>query len=636
MLQKIRDSLQGWIAYTIVAILVVPFAFWGIGDYLGFFDEPFAAKVNDVEIPQARFQDNFNQRYAQLRDAYGEDFDPDLIDEDSMRQEVLDRMITEEVLYQYALEQGFRISDERLAREIHAIESFQEDGEFSPERYSYLLQLNNQTPARFENLFRRSLVIGQLEEAVTGTAFMPDGVVESLVEIADQRREVAWVDLHADDFRAGIEVSDAEVEEYYEANAGRFMTPETVELAYVDLTIDEAAAEVEVDENELRLFYQERLQQIAADEERRARHILVTDDGRDDDEARALAEELQARIEAGESFEALAREHSDDRDSAADGGSLGWVARGVLGNELDSELFTLEPGEVSEPVRTGFGWHILRVDEVRGTEPPSFESMRDELAADYRQREAERRFYDLVERMADLAYENPDNLDAIVESLGLEVETIPGVTPDSGEGLARLARVRNAAFSSEVLEERYNSSLIELDDDRVVVLRVTDHQLPQRRPLAEVAGEIRETLVANEARRRAAAAGEEIVERARAGEPLRDLAAELGGEWTSARLVSRADQDTPRELIGAAFRAPRPGDEPVIRGLRVRDNDYAVFQLLSVVPGAPEGLSDEDLQNFRTALAQRKGNAEFTALVENLRDEAEISYGSRETENDSF
>ncbi|MEX1272864.1 MAG: SurA N-terminal domain-containing protein [Gammaproteobacteria bacterium] len=628
MLQNIREAITGWMAYVVIAVLVVPFALFGIGDYFGVFGAEFAVKVGDTEIPATQYRDRFNQRYTQLRDAYGDRFDPALIDEPRLRQEVLDQMVDEELLYQYAYQRGFRVSDTRIVREIHSIEAFQDAGRFSQERYVFVLRSIGENPTSFERGLRRSLAVSQLQQALTGSAFVPPARIDAIIRLADQRREFAWAEVTAQTFSDAIEITDEQIAAYYEANAPRYMTDETVTVEYLALDAAIAGEAVEVDEQGLRAFYEEQRRAATAGEERRASHILITDEGRTDDEARALAEGLKAQLDSGASFAELAAEHSDDVDSAEQGGDLGWIERGAFMEAFENALFQLDEGEVSPPVRTGFGWHLIRADEVRAETYAAFEDMREELIGPYRQRAGEQRFHDLVERLAALAFENPDSLEPAADALDLEIQRVEGVTESRGTGALAQVPLRRAAFSPEVLEEGYNSDLIELTDGSVAVVRVADRQRPRLRDLAEVRDRIEQTLVAQEARRRAAATGEQIVERARAGEALVEVARALDAEWHSARSTGRSDTSTPPEVLDAVFRAPTPTDEQqVIRGLQTAGG-YAVFQLYDVAPGMPESLDEDQRAGLTRAMESRVANAEFEALLASLRAEADIQYGT--------
>ncbi len=628
MLQNIREAITGWMAYVVIAVLVVPFALFGIGDYFGVFGTDFAVKVGETEIPATQYRDRFNQRYAQLRDAYGDRFDPALIDEPQLRQEVIDQMVDEELLYQYAFDRGFRVSDARVVREIHGIEAFQDAGRFSQERYVFVLRTIGETPTSFERGLHRSLAVSQLQEALTGSAFVPPARIDDIIRLADQRREFAWAEVTAQSFNDAVEVTDAQIAEYYEANAPRFMTEETVTVEFLALDAAIAGEAVEIDEQGLRAYYEEQRRAATAGEERRASHILITEEARTPEAARALAEDLKLQLDGGASFAELAAEHSDDPDSAEQGGDLGWIQRGAFMEGFEDALFGLDEGEVSAPVRTGFGWHLIRADEVRAEAYAAFEDMREELLEPYRQRAGEQRFHDLVERLAALAFENPDSLAPAANAIGLEIQRVEGVTENRGTGALAQASLRRAAFSPEVIEEGYNSDLIELADGSVAVVRVADRQPPRLRDLAEVRDRIERTLVTQEARRRAATAGGQIVERARAGEALVEVARELEAEWHSARSTGRSDTSTPPEVLDAVFRAPTPTDEQqVVRGLQTQGG-YAVFQLYDVAPGMPESLDADQRAGLTRAMESRVANAEFAALLASLRADADIQYGT--------
>lgn len=630
MLLKIRDAVSGWVAYAIIAILIVPFALWGIGDYLGVFGDTYAVKVNDTEIPLTEFRNSYTQRYVSVRDQMGAEFRPEAIDENALRQQVLDELVDEELLYQYAIDSGLRISDAAMVEQIHRIQAFQEGGSFSPERYRYMLQLNGLSPARFERDVRRSMVLAQLEQAIAGSSFVTRNAFRDLIRMGDQRREFAWIEIALDQYADQVEVSDEQVAEYYAANQQRFMTVETVDIEYVELTADAVAALIQVDEEGLRERYEERVAAANAQQQRRASHILV--------ESEELANELAARLADGADFAELAAEHSTDPGSASEGGDLGWVDRGSFVREFETALYAMEPGEISAPVRTGFGWHVIRLDEIRGTvEIAPFEELRGVLATEYREAEAERRFYTLAERLADLAFENAGSLEPAAEALDLPIRRINDVSRAAGTGLADYADVRNAAFSPEVLGERFNSRLLELSGERVAVVRVAEHVPSRQMQLEEVDALIRAELLRTEARALAAATAESLVERARAGEDLAALAEEVDATYHEPHVAGRADDHAPPTLLRALFRAPRPGDggEPVVRTVTI-GNAVAVFQLLGVTAGTPELMEDDQVTGITAALASRLGQAEFHALLSTLRAQADIAYGSNLWSDDTF
>lgn len=630
MLQSIRDAITGWLAYAVILVLIIPFALWGIGDYLGVFGDSYAVKVNDAEIPLSTYRDSYTRRYSQIRDAYGAGFRADVIDEARLRQEVLDQLVDEELLLQYATRRGLRVSDSALVQQIHAIPAFQEDGRFSAERYRTLLRASGMNTAMFERDMRRSMVLAQLEGAVVSSSFLPRRALQDLIRLSDQRREFAWIEVGTGMFVDRVEVGEEQVAEFYEANLSRFLTQETVDIEYLELSLASVADTVSVDEAAARALYEDRLRSATAQEERRASHILLTTEARSDDEAQALAESLRARIEAGESFAELAAEHSDDTETAAAGGDLGWVERGSFVRELENALYALEVDEVSAPVRTGFGWHLIRLERVRGEDSlPPFEEMRAELEREARSLEAERRFYSLVDRMADLAFENPDSLDPAAGALGISVRRINDVTRRAGPGPAGDPQVRNAAFSTEVLEHRYNSGPLELADGRVLVVRVVNHEPPRQFALAEVADIIHGELVRAEALRLARATADDLLARARAGEEMSELAEEAGANWHPVRSTGRFDEEAPPALLGVVFLAPHPDPdgEPVILSEDI-GSGFAVFRLYDVAPGTPESMEEAQVVAIMQALGQRVGSAEFEALLRALRAEARISYGS--------
>ncbi|MEA5444570.1 SurA N-terminal domain-containing protein [Gammaproteobacteria bacterium AB-CW1] len=622
MLQSIRDNITGWIAWVVVILLSIPFALFGINTYFeGRFTNA-VATVNGEEIPNQRFRDRYQNQFQQLRQMFGDQFDPEMIDESRLRRQVLDQMIQEELLIQRAEDQRFRADEREVIEQIRSIQAFHVDGEFSMERYRTLLRAQNMTPSQLEQNLTRELKGQYLQSAVSRSTFVTDQEIERMARLEAQRRIFDEISIAPADFIDRVDVSDDEVEEWYETHADRYMTAEQVDLRYIKLSMAEVRERIEIGEEELREAWERDRERYLEDEERYARHILIRMDD-DESAAREKIESLRQRLADGESFEDLAREYSDDTLSGEEGGSLGWVLPGDMVDAVDEVIFTLEAGEVSEVVESEFGLHLVRVDEIETPEPLPFEEARDELLADLRQTEAERRFFDLRETMADEAFTNPDALEPIADILDLDIRTVEDVTRDEGEGIAGHSRVRQEAFSAMVLDEALNSDPIELDDDTVVVLRVVDHRPAEQRPLEAVADQIREEVRQDKATREARALAERLRERAGEGESFLDLAEEADLPIREARNVSRDEPDMDRMLSQALFRMPRPENGPVTEIIEKQDGSLALVALRSVESPTLDMDADER-HDRRNAVRSSLMQAEFNAYVRELRRNSDV------------
>lgn len=630
MLQAIRDRTRGWIAYVIVALLVIPFALFGMYNYLA--DGGGAqtvATVNGEEITRTRLDQAYRQRQSQLREMLGERFDPAMFDDRQLRRETLQQLIDRQLLLGYARSAGLRVTDSEVAAAVREQPVFQVDGAFSVERYRDLLAQNNIAPGQYEAQLRRDLALDALRAAVVDSALASDREIERLVALQRQERHTAWLHIAGSAFADAVSIDDAAVREYYEANREAYRRPEQVRLRYLLLDPATLAGRIEVETETLRARYEERRAAAAREAPRRIRHILLeVPDTASADAVREEAEALRERILAGEGFASVAEAASDDPGSARNGGDLGLVRRGDFVEPFEEAAWALEAGELSEPVRTEFGWHLIEVTEVRSPDIPPFEEMRAALREEIAAERARRRLFELGNELETLAFEHPDSLEPAAEALSLEIRETGWVSVSGAEeGIAASPAVLEAAFSDALIERRENSELLELSGDRYAVVRVAEHRAAEVRPLDEVRAEVVAALRAE----RAAEAARERAERVRAriadGESPAAVAEGLDGvEATAARWISRDTADVPRAVREQAFRLALPEDaEGAAVGLARVTDGWAVVAVDDVRPGDASALSEEARAQLRATLNRLDGNAAFEALVAALREGADIS-----------
>lgn len=621
MLQSIRENIKGVGAWVIVIFLCVPFAFWGINQYFDTAAQSAAAVVNGEEISSFQVEQAYQQRYQQLLEAFGDQLPADMINQQALRREQLNQLIVEELLRQKMQDLGYRASDDQVRAMLRQVPAFQQDGQFSPDLYRQALAMSGRTPASFEALIRRDVALQQLQEGVNGTAFATPREAALMVALEDQGRRHSAVVVPNDVFAQSLEISDEELQQYYENNNSRFMTEEKVDLAYVEVSLDQFAEDVEVTEEALRERYENRADQYASEEERLARHILIEGD---DAEARARAESALQRIQAGESFEAVAAEMSDDPVSAEDGGDIGLIQRGQLEGPFEDALFSMEEGEVAGPVQTDFGFHVIKLDSIKAPELLPFEEIRDELARDYQEQQAGDRFDDAVQRMADATFRDEGSLESAAEEIGVEVRTVEDVTRNRGTGVASNPEVRNAAFSDTVLGEGINSDPIQLGEEQVVVVRVVDHEPAQPKPLEEVEAQVRDQLRAERAATMAREEAESILERARAGESLADIAREKDFVFRDESVTFRGTPDIGAQYAQALFSAEYPIEGPTFAMSSMEDNDFVVFKVTEILPASFETLTAGERESKLRNLRQREAAAATAAYIAEMRNSADV------------
>lgn len=630
LMQLIRDRATGWIAWVIVILISVPFALWGIQEYLSPGGTATIATINGTEVGVSEFHRRYQRQRAQLQAMLGARFDPRDIDEQRLREETLNNLINDELVVQAALASGMRVGDAQLAQAIQSFEAFQRDGAFSQEVYEQWLSHQGYSPEGFEYDLRRSILSEQLLSGIAASAFATPRELADLARLRRQTRRFATLTLPVSRF-GDVSIDDAAIEAYYKANMADFVAPEEVKADYVELSRDSVASDLEIDEEELRERYEARKDSLTTPEQREAAHILKRLPP-DADEAAVQAAtdellDLKGRLESGADFAELAKEHSEDPGSARQGGSLGAFGRGVMDPDFEAAAFALGVGEVSDPIRSSFGLHLIKVSAVNPARTRTFEEARAQLEHEIQRERSEKIFVDRLEQIANLAFEQPESLDAVADVPGVTRETIDWFSPLARRnvGLAANPDVVDAAFSADVLELGNNSELIELDVGRVIVLRVSEHRPARQQTLDEVRDEIRMRLEAQQAREKTLEAGEALLARLVAGEAPATVAVESDVEWSEAVELVRDSGDRDPVILETAFHMPRPGEnETVYDGATTSAGDFVIVALSDVVEGDPDKGDKKARDDTAVTLSLSQGRSDYNSLVRKLRDEAKL------------
>lgn len=629
MLQAIHDRVTGWIAWLVVGLIAVVFALWGIESYLASEAKVYAARVNGVEISVAKYRFAKQQQTMRMRKMLGDQYDANLTNTAEFKAAVLNRLIEEELLVQAATAADMAISDAFLNARIKSTPEFQRDGEFSQELYQRLLAQQRLTPQQFEEDFRRALLVNQLIAGVSSSSAVVPAAVEQGLRLQGQERDVRYLRIPSTRYRDLVKIGPDEVAAYYEANKSRFLEPERVRLQYLELSLDVIAADLTATDAEIEQLYASEKERLIADEQRRARHILIQLDESADENAVAAAqrqaEDLVKRLRTGEDFAALAKEFSDDPGSAAEGGDLGLFGKGMMVPEFEDAAFALANGEISGPVRSPFGFHIIQVTEIQAAQVPSLDELRPQLAIQAARNKAEHLFLERSEMLGALAFEHPDTLTIAAEQLGLTVQESDWLPATGGEGIGAYPQVMEAALADDVLNDGNNSAVIEVEPNHVFVVRVLEHKAAEQVPLDAVRGPIEQALRQQAAADAAREQGAALLERLKAGATLKEIAGELALELQDAGFITRNDSKHSREIVAEAFSVPRVADgETAPAGAALPNGDYVLLQVDSIRDGEPSGIATEDRETFRRNLNQLYGSLETTALLEQLKSTAEI------------
>lgn len=627
MLLNIRDIVSGWMATFIVALLIIPFAFWGVNYYFDRGGSQAIAKINDREISIGEFQRVYQNYLQQLQNVRGQDLD----DNDSLRREALDALIENEVLKQMTHDAGMRVGDMAVIDTISTIPPFQdEQGRFSPSRYQRALQQAGMTSGSFEQQLRNDLLLEQLQSAVVETAFITNREVNQLARIEAQKRDIIYTTIHPDTFRNSFEVSDDDIQAYYEQNNADYREPGKVKIAYLDLSIDNLLDEVSVTETDLRTYYENNKTAYNVEEARKVSqlYIKLPKDADDSEvqEARKKMDFVMEKLEAGEPFDEIAAKYEEPLGPDFEHISLGMTPKGVMDPKLDEKVFAMEKGAISEPVRTDAGLHILRVDEIQEQQVQKLGDIRDRVEEDYRRNQAEQLYFEYADRLASLAFENPNTLEPAAEELNLQIQTSDWFTRQGGDdGLPARNKIVSASFSDEVLQEGMNSEPIELGDSRMVVLRIGGHQPAQAIPLEQVRDKIVDNIKFERAQQASREQGQAVIEALRNGKTPQQVAEEFDIEWQRAEGIGRDATDIKRSVLRTAFQAGEPPEgQPIYTGATLGSGEYIVVGVSRVEIPEAETLKAEDTSVLRDQLRQAHSLDTWRNMIDHARAEADI------------
>jgi peptidyl-prolyl cis-trans isomerase D len=623
MLQTIRDKITGGFAAVFLGAIGVVFVFWGI-DFQSQADT-FAAEVNGEVIQMDTVRRAWQQQQQMLLQ-FMRDVPEDLIK--SQQRSLMDGYVRKKLLTQRARELGYSVTDAELLRKLGEEPAFQDNGKFSVARYKQILQQNNLLESQYEADVKNDLLAEQIQNTVLETSFIAPYELERRFALEKQQRELDYVLVAASSFNDQVEVTDQLVQKYYAGHKSEFEIPETVDLEYLELTRAAAQANVNVTEAALKEYYEQVKDRFTSSERRRGRQILLTlEEGADEAAVKKQAEALLAKAKApGADFAKLAKENSTDPGTAETGGEVDWQTRDGSVPEFSEAFFSMTQDEIRGPVKTQFGFHIIKLEAVDAGAIRSFEDVRAELEPEFRRERSDAAFYEETQQMADKAFKALTELSSVAQELKLEVRKVTGVTRQSAGALGNEPAILEAAFTEDVLERGQNSQLVAIGEDRALVLRVAARTPASVKPLAEVRAGIEGKVRSEQARAAAAKRGAEVLAKLKQGAGWSGIAAEFNLSPAGKRWVTRDDAIAPPKVLKAAFEAPVQVSEasPSYGSTSTDDGSFAVFGVSQTKPGDPSTESEQQRAARRDEVSRSLGNFEFGAYYSEAKANAKI------------
>jgi len=636
MLQTLGDKFKGtgegggaahrWVWYLIIGALILVFAAWGAYGVvdLSFGQSSYAVKVNGESISSEEMNDQWQRQLPQLMEAFGGDLTE--AQRREFQQQLVSIKVRELATTQHARKVGFRISDQQLGRAFREEEAFQIDGQFSIQEARARLLNQGISEQAYLNDLRKRITSNQLLGAIGVSDFLTPAEGKRLLALLDEEREVRYLLLDPERYAGNEPVTAEAIQAYYDSHKDEFAVPESVRLAYAELSLADIAGLVNVTDAELQARYDQDKSQYVQAETRNARHILIAVDEASQDAAKAAeAKALYDQIKGGADFAELAKKSSQDSASARNGGELGWASRETYAPAFAEKLFSMQPGDVSEPVKTEFGYHIIKLEGVRPQTGRDFAAVREEIATVLRNEKAIALFGSEQDRLQEQLESANANFDAVVKEFNMRRGEVANFERGAGGlPLGSDAELNREVFGDAVLTQRRIGGPVQLAEDRITIFRVEDHRPASVRSLDEVRGEITTAVIRERGAAAALAAAEQGAKDLATGRTFEQVAAALKVKPEPTRFVARSAPDLPVELRDALFVANRPEPSKPLRKV-VKLEDGGVALLESTTTRVAAQLDMPQLITLRTQRElQRYTRREIEAYIDQLVKSAKV------------
>ena len=622
MLQSIRNNAQGIFIWVIVGLIIISFALFGLGSYLSGASKVDAASVNGVDISETQVTRAYQNYQERLMQMFGDQYRPEMFSEAKLKSEVLQGLITDEVLNQEIYAQKYIVSPNQIFERLQKYKAFQENGAFSKQRYKQVLAAQGMNGEAFERDLAHEIATQQIRNAIAQSAFLTLAEQKSVAMLQNQKRDIAYFEVSAKPYLKTIKVSDEEIKSFYDKNNNLFLTPEKVQLEYLELNMDEVAKRQDVTDKMIKQRY-----------ESAAASYMTNDDAA----AEKKAASILKQIKDGADFSSLAKKYSSDTGSAKKGGDLGYLTRGI-NEQFDKVVFSLKKGEVSKVLKTKSGFQIIKLVDIRKGDPEErkvqhilikpgkklkpLSTVTADIKKEIQYELAGKVFFNDADKLNNLIYETPDSLAPAADALGMQVKTSGFITRNGGSGIFANSKVINAAFSQEVLTDGHNSEMLDLSDTHLLVIRVKHHQPASIQPLDKIKTQIKSTLEQQKAAKKADEVTAAILSSLKNKTDIQSIQNKYPEiKWHKIGLIKRTattKSDLPKAVREHAFAMPKPME------------NQASWDRVALSAGTQAIISVYKVENDPAATLNTKrieqvlGNADYNSFVSFLKAQADI------------
>ncbi len=603
LISSIKKKSTGFVAYFIVGLIALTFivtALYGI-DFMG--SGQTVAKVGDKEISKTEFIKNFVPQQRNLQQQLGADYSADI--ENILKQTVIDQMVNSQILFQYAQNHGYVTTPKEVQTNIAKNEVFYKEGKFDVDQYKKILRLNGYSVQEYEASQFQQLTQEQLRSNIEKSAFVTDFERKNVTNLLNQERKFDYLEIPVKDFSDQVSITDSMLKDYFDKNQDRFIKPMKVSVDFVELNLDEVTKSISPSDDDLAILYDEEKNRFSTDEERKAQHILV--------EKKVTADQVISLINEGKSFEDLAKEYSIDTGSKDSGGDLGFFGIGVMVPEFETAVFAMKEGEVSAPIKSEFGFHVIKLNKIKESSSKSFDEVKEQLVKIYQKNQGQKMIYDLSDEMTNLAYEG--SLEELAEKMNLKLQTSELFSKTSKSPNKKMI---NAAFSDPVLNRGENSEPIDLGDDKLVVLRLNNLEKSRNLNFDEVKTQVEGIVKTQESKKLADKLTDEIITSISDNQKTDEILKKNNLNWTSVGWTKRDNQKVDQSAIDLAFKAPKPNSKPGISLSKNLGSKNMIVRVNALKT------SDESAGNVDRLLNTYETDEFYLATLKELKKEANI------------
>ncbi|MEK0412132.1 MAG: hypothetical protein RL626_873 [Pseudomonadota bacterium] len=623
MLEKFRSYAQTKAAQVILALILIPFALFGIDSYLNQAGNNLSiAKVNGYKIALPEY----NRAIENVRNRMmteGKKVDPAMFDSFEFKESVVDGLISKQLVNNDIKKSKFKITDQQLSQYIIGMPEFQKDGKFSQELYDKVLQSNQLTPKKFEESIRNDLLIQQVRDGLQKLTFIPPNNLAETLKATSQQREISVAEFKTKEYMAKANIAEKEMQAFYDQNKSKFLAPEQVKAEFVVFSLASILPTINVTEDEIKTFYKTNSDKYQNQQQREASHILIAASKNaapaEKAKAKAKAEELLSQIRKNpKQFEELATKYSQDPESAKKGGELGAFGRGMMVKPFDDAVFSMKVNEISNIVESDFGYHIIKLTKIIG-EGGSFDSMKPQIKAELIYQKGQEKFAALAEEFSNKVYEQSSSLDAVSKKFNLPIQKTDWISRNDSDKFFKNETLMNALYSKESIKDHRNTEAIEVTPNNLISARVVDYKAQSTKPFTDVKKNIEDYLKFEAAKKTVASEGEAALK------TISDTSRKI--DWQPAVLVDRKNTKGLSEaVINHAYKMPTD-KLPSYSGFVDGNNGYVIVKVNKV--SFPNDNNEENKKAFALDYTEALTSEYLSAYLKGLKAKASVSVNQK-------